>query len=329
MRNFFNPNTVCRFVYPLYGIALASEFPFRNLGSQSRRSGESCKRVFFLSRNCRSPHYSRPVPLLDNIYYQRGLNPRFIYFSFPIAGGFHVDLLKKLIHWRPSSSISSRDLAQHFVAGPLLGFALPHFGPTLTLHGCVLATKRGAIALLAPQGGGKSTLASHFLQQGTPLLSDDLVVIQKRRNSWVVQPGPPEIRLWPDTAQVFVKRGIKSRIIYRGTKKKRISLSPKGPLRFAGEKPLPLKALFCLSRRADGEVQIQHLQGKRAFLEILRARYNHKIPERPKVLKNQFRLAGELIKKVPLNRLVYPSGLRHLPRVADTVLRHCTSLNQK
>ena len=311
-----------RFVYSLYGIALDSKLPFPHLGWGVRKNRSAGKRVFFRNRNFRFTRHSKPIPLSAGIQYEVGLNPRLVCISSPGAGKFRVDLLKKSIHWKPSSG-GSLNLAQALVTGRILGLLLPSFEPTLVLHGCVLVINDGAVGFLGPRGGGKSTLATSFLRRGFPLLSDDLAVIQKRGEKWVVQPGPPEIRLWPDAVKPFVKGEVKVEALYPETKKRRILLNGKR-LSWFGGRPVPLKALFLLSRRPNVPVRFEPLKGKEALLGILGARYNQ-IPERPKILKDQFHMAMELLKGVSVSRLVYPSGLGHLERISDTILKNCVT----
>ena len=45
------------------------------------------------------------------------------------------------------------------------------------LHAGAVATEKGAIAIAAASGGGKSSLLAALLQAGLPLLSDDVVVL--------------------------------------------------------------------------------------------------------------------------------------------------------
>jgi hypothetical protein len=60
------------------------------------------------------------------------------------------------------------------------------------LHAGAVATERGAIAITAGAGGGKSTLLDELLRRGEALLSDDVVVLEARGDSSpLAQPGPP------------------------------------------------------------------------------------------------------------------------------------------
>jgi hypothetical protein len=63
------------------------------------------------------------------------------------------------------------------------------------LHGGAVAFDGGAVALLAPSGGGKSTLCAALLEHGGTLLSDDVVVLADRDGRVVAEPGAPALKL--------------------------------------------------------------------------------------------------------------------------------------
>jgi hypothetical protein len=66
------------------------------------------------------------------------------------------------------------------------------------LHAGAIATPRGALAIAAASGGGKSTLLSELLARGAALLADDVLVLEARgggARAPLAHPAPPTMTL--------------------------------------------------------------------------------------------------------------------------------------
>ncbi len=86
--------------------------------------------------------------------------------------------------------------------GQVLGFALRLRG-TLCLHACVVRIGQQAIAIVGETGAGKSTTAAALARRGHSILSDDIAVLNDRRDRFLVQPGYPRVRLWPKSIKAL------------------------------------------------------------------------------------------------------------------------------
>lgn len=59
------------------------------------------------------------------------------------------------------------------------------------LHASAVQTRHGVLALIAPTGGGKSSLAAEFLRRGAALFADDIVALAQASGGEVIAyPGP-------------------------------------------------------------------------------------------------------------------------------------------
>jgi hypothetical protein len=87
-----------------------------------------------------------------------------------------------------------------YLLGQVLSFSLLSLG-TEPLHGTTVVVGGGAVALLGDCGYGKSTLGAALLARGFPILTDDLVALEKSDIGWMVQPGIPRIKLFPAVAR--------------------------------------------------------------------------------------------------------------------------------
>jgi hypothetical protein len=73
----------------------------------------------------------------------------------------------------------------------------------LPLHAGAIEAGRRAIAFAGGSGAGKSTLCAHFENGGYNILSDDVCMIDVRRDHSVVWPGLPRMRLRRDAAALL------------------------------------------------------------------------------------------------------------------------------
>lgn len=59
------------------------------------------------------------------------------------------------------------------------------------MHGSAVAYGDDAIGLVAPSGGGKSSLAVNLIRQGAAFAADDVLALERDGAGVVLQPGPP------------------------------------------------------------------------------------------------------------------------------------------
>lgn len=94
----------------------------------------------------------------------------------------------------PAAGADERDV-RLFLLGSAMG-ALLHQRGLLPLHASVVEVDGGAVAFMGTSGAGKSTVALHLVDQGHPMVSDDICAIEiKADGVAVVHPGPPRMKL--------------------------------------------------------------------------------------------------------------------------------------
>lgn len=178
------------------------------------------------------------------------------------------------------------------------------------LHATVLAKEGRALALLAPSGEGKSTLAASLLSRvpGVSLVGDDLLRLRLTAGAaWAVPgPGRPRLKL---RRPPFPPATIPSR--YDPNIEKTLFSFPRSP-RLAR-----LAAVVRLVRGKTGPA-LRRLSGARAVLTLAGSMYNRLFLP-PRVLRRQMDLAAKLARRVQVWRLAYPSGLARL-REAERLL---------
>ena len=215
---------------------------------------------------------------------------------------------------------ASRESFSVYLLGQVLSFSLVAFGIE-PLHGTVVVVDGEAIAFLGDCGYGKSTLGAALLARGFPVLTDDLIVLEKRGAGWAVHPGIPRLKLFPSVARRLFGPSLEGTLMIRGTSKLVLPLSAGQTVR----RLVPLRALYVLSEpgprgsRRPARVRFERLSGREAFLEVIRAAFNLLVVERGR-LAAQFAFAARVVATVPVRRLTYPRRLSSLPAVCDILL---------
>jgi hypothetical protein len=206
--------------------------------------------------------------------------------------------------------------------GQVLSFSLLAFGHE-PLHATVIARRARAVALFGECGDGKSTLAASLLARGCSLVTDDVMVTERRANTWLVHPGVPRIKLFPDVARRLLGR-VDGTPMNSGTSKLVVPLETGQ----AASAPVALRSIYVLPASGSAQVtgrrpRAEPLGGREAFLEIVRAAFNLQIVTRDRQ-SNQFAFATRLARDVPIHRLTYKRSFTALPAVADLLLSDLT-----
>ena len=85
-------------------------------------------------------------------------------------------------------------LWRRFLLDTVLGTAAIRAGLT-GLHAAAVSTPHGAVAIAAPSGGGKTTLAAELIGRGAELVTDDLLFLVPSLDAVLAYPGPPVMSL--------------------------------------------------------------------------------------------------------------------------------------
>jgi hypothetical protein len=153
-----------------------------------------------------------------------------------------------------------------YLLGPVLGFLLRLRGVTC-LHASAIAIDGVAIALTGPTGAGKSTAAAQFASMGFPVLSDDIATLEEADTSFLVQPSPARLRLWPSSvAHLYGHPDALPRLTPSWEKQYLDLLT--GHRRFQST-ALPLAAIYILSGPAGPGGEITEIPRSTAMMRLL------------------------------------------------------------
>lgn len=204
--------------------------------------------------------------------------------------------------------------------GPVLSYWLERRGLP-TLHASAVVAGGQAVAFLSSQGGGKTGLAAALMRAGHPLLTDDILPIEERDGIFLGRPGYPQMRMWPDEAEYFLGAFEDLDRVHPTVSKRRV---PVGSGRFGSfhGSSLPLARLYLPERREDDRpIEIREISPRDAFIELVRHSFSPNLVEAAGLQAGRTEIFARLVTRVPVRRLLYPSGFEHLERVAEAILR--------
>lgn len=203
--------------------------------------------------------------------------------------------------------------------GPVFSYWLERRGLP-TLHASAVDVDGRAVAFLSSNGGGKTGLAAAMMRAGCPLLTDDVLPLEDREGVFFGRPGYPQMRMWPDEAAWFLGKAEDLALVHPAFAKRRVPVGPGGLGAFQGS-TLPLASLFVPERRPDGPVEIRDVPPREAFLELVRHSFSPHLVQAAGLQAGRADLFARLVGRVPMRRLLYPSGFERLPEVAEEIPR--------
>lgn len=206
-----------------------------------------------------------------------------------------------------------------YLLNQVLSFALLRQGIE-PLHASVVVIDGRAVGFLGDSGHGKSCLVATFLKSGFPLVTDDMLVLQRNGGSFIAHPGLPRIKLFPKRASALLGRRVNGTRMNPLTSKMVIPLRSEESCRI----PVPLRSIYVLNSPATArpgqKVTIRRLSPRKAFVALVQNTFNYKmiVPDR---LKRHFLFSSSVASKTPVSALSYPRTWTSLAAVRDAVLR--------
>ena len=219
----------------------------------------------------------------------------------------------------PQPEASKEDI-ELWLFGLVLSFLLQGRG-IFSIHASAVNCHERAIAFVANNGFGKTTMASFFLQRGHSLITDDVLPIIEKEGILFAMPVFPAMNLWPQTLAQFGEQSGNFFLKEKNKAKRRYSLEALKVLFCNSEKPLG-RIYFLNPSKKDtlDQVRITPVPQAKALLELLaytRANSMIALPDQKHLLNTY----AQLVSQVPVRYLEYPVGFEVLPEVYEAVLQ--------
>ncbi|HFD40782.1 MAG TPA: hypothetical protein ENJ31_13145 [Anaerolineae bacterium] len=210
---------------------------------------------------------------------------------------------------------------RQFLLGPALSVLLELRGVPC-LHAAAVVMDGGAVGFLATSTGGKTVLASTFVEAGTTLLCDDILAVRQKEDAFWGEPGPPQLKVWPEAARELLGDDWQhlEPVVPRSEKRRLAVGQHWGAFCSA---PQPLQTLYVPHRTDPSEgtaIEVAPLPPGAALIELVRHSFCARIADALGWQQRRLELLAALVEQVPIRRLRYPSGFSHLPAVRETIL---------
>jgi len=268
------------------------------------------------------PWYVSPLLDEDGVAYLRGWKlPGETYYLFRFSDGlqFVVERLGTEIWCSWPRTLTVEDASSQLL-GIIMGFVLRLRG-TLCLHASAIAAEGRAIAFLGPDCAGKSTLAAALAGRGHPGVTDDVVALSERDETFIMQPGFPWLRLRPPPPEgLSDAAGTPPRLTWTWDGQYLdLDLTQKG-CHFQNQ-PLPLAVIYLLEDRCDEAAAplIEPVRGGDALVALLTHSWATRMLDR-EMRAREFEQLGRLSSRVPLRRVHPHTDPRYFSRLCDVIL---------
>lgn len=223
-----------------------------------------------------------------------------------------------------SSSSSCIEDAATYLLGPAMAVFAQLRGTTC-LHGSAVIVDGVAIALLGPQGAGKSTSAAAFARAGYPVVTDDLILLIESPDGFLVEPTYPVVRLWPASVEyLFGDENALPRLIPNWEKR---GLHLDDGEHWFQRESRPLAALYLLGERSGEESApyLSPISGAGALLKLISNSWGH-YADKPEILAAQMQVFTRLSQRVPIRRLVAHKDSARLPQLCQLLIDDIRSI---
>jgi hypothetical protein len=183
----------------------------------------------------------------------------------------------------------------------------------LVLHASAVAVQGGALAIVAPSGGGKSTLAALLCSAGARLVADDALRVDATSSGAICFPGSCSLRLRPAAASLG--REIEGAVVGE-TGDGRAQVRPA----YAADGPLKLRAaLLPEPSRAAKRLEIRRLGAMEGLHELLR---HPRLAawRAPEPIARLFERTADVAAALPIYRARVPWGPPFRPGLAEELL---------
>jgi hypothetical protein len=225
------------------------------------------------------------------------------------------------VKWPASQSLE--DVATYLL-GPVLGLLLRLRGVPC-LHASAVVVGESTVAFAGSEGRGKSTTAAALASRGHAVISDDIVALVEREDSFFVLPAYPYLSLWPESVKMIYgpEKELPS---FSANYDKRQLLLAENRLRFQ-EKQMRLGAVFLLGERvADPAAPfLERLPAQEELVALVANSYATNLLDTD-MRAREFELFGRLATTVPIWRLRPHADGARIGRLCDLIHEKCHEL---
>jgi len=302
-------------VHRLYGIRIRTPWPVRGVAEFEEDwdvefvadGAEELARAAAFVPSEQACRWAQYAALPDGGAYRRW-NSLFEFLVTPDARRIYARLLSGVDH----------EAMLAYLLVDALSFSMVRLGWE-PLHGTAVLTDRGVVAFLGDSGAGKSTLAALLVARGAQLVTDDMLILTRDRETWLAEPGPPRLKLYRAMANITLGSTSGSVRMNPETTKLIVPVS-------ATTEARPRRTIYLLSNDDEPACRpsLRRLTPGEAFLRVLAHTAGH-YPSDAVRLERQFTFVTTLVQQIPVKAFSYPRDTAAMRDVHDAVLADVAS----
>src|SRR6266542_170053 len=232
---------------------------------------------------------------------------------------FFVDRNGSRVWAKPSERATRQDTVSYLL-GPVLSLVLSLRGITC-LRASAIAVQDEAIAFVGPVGAGKSTTAAALGARGYPVLSDDLVALGERGETFVAHPGLPWLRLRPTAVDALALAAGVPPPLAPTPDGWYLDLDLTRPGYRFQPGPLPLAAIYLLDERGahPGAPCVDAVPAADALISLIANTWTTRVLDGA-MRAREFELLGRVASAVPVRRVRSHADPARLPELCDVLV---------
>ena len=335
--------------YSLYGLTLTSDFPFSS--ALAPGSPGPTALTFTCVSSAPTDGWERTVPIYASPPYpdEHGESEVLVYGSdthlivrFTEIADFYLwsdrilchplsaEYRRRLSGYRPEEVAEyQRMLIEIYLLGYVFACWLEWRGLP-ALHASAVVVGECTAAFLSSGGGGKSSSAVALMQAGNALLTDDILPIEYSSGAYIGRPGYPQMRMWPEQAQHFLGRYEDLDLVHPSFSKRRVPIEQGGFGAFCSA-PRPLACVYLPERRDPADwgtrIEIEQVPLREAVMALIGHSFVAPVVGALGLHPHRLGFFARMVNRVPVRRVVYPSGYDRLPLVKDAILEDLAELS--
>jgi hypothetical protein len=319
------PPTTRHFPFRLFDIAVATDFSFQNKFPPATAPPD----LYF---TCRlepplSIQWDAVTPLFTSREQTSDGTSLFLLFAAENCVMLRFSRIADFYLWSDTIVCYLIDPAcDHLVEIYFLGMVLAcwfELQGVLALHAAASVVNGRAVAFLSGNQGGKTSLAATFMQQGYPLLTDDILLVEQQDGPIVGRSGYPQMRLWPEQAEMLFGRSQEFSLVHPYLDKRRVPVDFDAPGLFQSGR-FPISRFYIPERYTPDneppEITITPLPPVEALLKLAGYSFLFWLVEAIGLQPRRLKRLAQVVETVTVSQLRYPGGVEHLPAVCRAVL---------
>lgn len=206
--------------------------------------------------------------------------------------------------------------------GPVMALWLEVRG-TLALHASAVLIDDSAVAFLSHGKGGKTSVAATLVQQGHPMLTDDLLAVTVADGGATGCGGFGTMRMWPPEAEHFLGTASGLPLVHPFYEKRRVPVGGSDGWGSFDPRPRALRCLYVLERApmSGPRLRISEVPPREAFTHLMRHSTAPFLTSAG-VAPGRLKRLTQLLRTVPVRHVLHATSHEDLPSLASSLVAH-------